>query len=269
MPRRRMIADYQIVEKMGAGANGVLFRAVPPARLESERDLVALKVLGHTATSDDFRRFANEIRLFVAADSPYLVTVLDAGHQAGTLFYAMELMEGGSLDDAANRRDRSEGDVAEIVACAARGAHALHEVGVAHRDIKPSNILIGPRASVLSDLGLAQILNPGSLLTGSGPIGPIEFMSPSIARSERATRATDIWALAATFHRVVTGRSVYGDIPTKSVVTAFQHIARTPPTVSDGLSADVRSCLERALAIDGSARYRTAAEFAEELEELT
>lgn len=267
MASRRGIADYELLEEIGSGSTGVMYRAASPSRLGLEAEFVALKVLDSYASDDEFRRFANEIRLFAAVKSPHLVRVHDAGQQDGTLYYAMEFMPRGSLADGTSEGQLADSEVVHAVAHAARGAHSLHEVGVAHRDIKPSNILIGDNGSVLSDLGLAQILAPGSIVTGTGPIGSIEYMAPNTVRGEKASRSSDIWELGATLHKAVTGKSVYGDIPTDSVLAALRHVLHTSPTISDELSPALAACIERAMAPEPEDRYPTAEEFARDLEE--
>lgn len=261
------IADYSFAEVLGTGNHGTYYKAQPPARLGYEADWVAVKVLEQHAGDDDFRRFANELKLFATVDSEYLVQLLDAGQDAGRLFYATEYHPLGSL--AAPAGDLDDASKVRAVAHAARGAHALHEVGVAHRDIKPTNILLENGGGRLGDLGLAQVLNPGQTVTGTGPIGSIEFMAPSMVRGERASRASDIWELGATLHKVLTGRSVFGDIPTDNILEALRHVLQTPPRIDDALPDPVRVVLESCLASAPEDRPQTAEQLAEQLEALT
>lgn len=263
----QLIADYRIQDEIGSGSTGTLYRAAPPSRLDLDVESVALKVLDKHATDDEYRRFGNEIRLFAAVRSPHLVKLHDAGQQDGTLFYAMEFFEQGSLRTASGNGPPDPELCISAVIDAARGAHALHESGVAHRDIKPSNILLHDEGAKLGDLGLAQVLNPGSVITGTGPIGSIEFMPPTLARGEKAARSTDVWELGATLHKALTGESVYGEIPRVSVLAALRHVLYTPPTISNDIPDPIRACLVRATADEPVDRYPTAAAFADDLEE--
>lgn len=259
----RRIADYELTEWLGEGNHGHFWRAAPPDRLGIDAGYVAVKVLDGRASDDEFRRFENELRLFASVQSPQLVRLYDAGHQNGTLFYAMEYFPEGSLG-ADGQREASY--VIAAVADAARGAHALHEVGVAHRDIKPTNIMLSDGGGKLSDLGLAQVLNPGQTVTGRGPIGSIEFMEPGMVRGEKASRASDVWALGATLHKALTGRSVFGEIPTSDVLSALRHILASEPSVDDGLDGNLQSVIGRCLAADAQDRPESAQELADLLD---
>ena len=239
----RRIADYELVEELGEGNHGRFYKARPPQRLATGDDFVAVKVLDQQSDEDGFRRFANELKLLAAVDSPFLARILDAGQQEGILFYAMAFHPSGSLQAGAANMESDE--ILSAVARAARGAHALHEVGVAHRDIKPANILLGEKGAVLSDLGLAQVLNPGQTVTGRGPIGSIEYMAPAVILGEPASRASDVWSLGATLHRALTGKSVLGDIPTNDVLAALRHVLDATPQVDPSLTDGVGPIIER------------------------
>ncbi len=260
------IADYELGESLGRGNHGRYYKAAPPARLGIDDAVVAVKVLDQHAGDDEFRRFANELKIFASVRSPHLVRIYDAGHQDGILFYALEYFPLGSLAQPA--AELSEADVLRAVAGAARGAHALHEVGVAHRDIKPANVMVTPEGGKLSDLGLAQVLNPGQTVTGFGPIGAIEFMEPGVVRGEPASRASDIWALGATLHKAMTGKSVFGAIPTDDVLKALRHVLGAVPTVADELDEGARHLVQRCVAAAPEDRPATAMELAEALEVL-
>ena len=260
------IADYTLVTEFGVGNHGRFYKAPTPPRLGLDVEWVAVKVLDKNASEDDYRRFANELRLFASIDSPYLVDLLDAGQQAGTLYYSMPYFPLGSL--AAPTRELSEAEKIRAVAHAARGAHALHEVGVAHRDIKPGNVLLHDDGAVLSDLGLAQVLNPGQTVTGTGPIGSIEFMEPGRVRGDPASRASDIWEIGVTLHRVLSGRSVYGDIPANDILSALRHILHMEPEVDEELPDAQRDVIVHCVQRAPEDRPGTAEQVAELLESL-
>lgn len=260
----KRIADYDFVRELGSGNYGTYWVARTPARLGVSDELCAVKVLAAQASGDAFKRMVNELKLFASAKSPFLVRLLDAGHEEGQLFYASEYHPRGSLADAG---DLTQHQVVRAVADAARGAHALHELGVAHRDIKPANILLTGRtpAAVLADLGLAQRLSPGQTVTGLGPIGTLAYMEPGVARGLPAGRASDIWGLAASLQTALTGVDPFPHLPTASLVHALKHLLNTPPTVTiaDQRLADIA---RRGMAADRADRWPTAVEFAEALE---
>jgi len=260
------IGDYELLEPIGDGNYGSFYKARPPARLGLDVEYVAVKVMAGHASDREFRRVANELRVFAALRSEHLVEVFDAGQQDGQLFYAMSWYPDGSLAGPDVEIDAVR--QAAAVADAARGAHDLHEVGVVHRDIKPANIMLDDGRGRLSDLGLAQFLTPGMTTTGLGPVGSIEYMEPDVIWGERAARASDVWSLGLTLHRVVTGEGVFGTIPEGSVLEAFRHVLHQRPALSSALPDGLRPIVERAVAAERAERYPTALEFANALEQV-
>ena len=258
------IADYRFIERLGEGNHGTFWLARPPARLTSvNHEFVAVKTLAQQATDQDFKRMSNELRVYAAVKSDQLVPVFDAGHQRGRLFYATSYFPDGSLGSPAAPMDRNE--VVTAVAHAAIGAHALHEAGIAHRDIKPANIMVdraGHMRAQLGDLGLAQVINPGQTVTGIGPVGTIEYLAPEQVQGERASRASDIWALGVTLHRTLTGRGIYADFPVDELLDALRYVISERPTLDPRLSPDVEAVVSRCLAEDPADRYQTAEELA-------
>ena len=258
------IADYRFDAELGAGNHGRFYRAPAPARLGVEAHHVAVKVLERRATDSDFARVANELRIFAAVRSDHLVEVFDAGYDDGLLFYAMAYYPDGSLRRPA--RPLTPEAIASAVADAARGADALHEVGVVHRDIKPANVLLDGERGRLSDLGLARSFAPGMTTTGIGPVGSLEFMEPEVVRGDPGCRASDVWSLGVTLHGALTGQGLYGEIPDDNVLDAFTHVVHSRPEISATLPPDLRPIVVRCLADDRGARYATAAELAEAID---
>lgn len=262
----KRIADYRFDKSLGSGNHGEFFLAKPPKRLGLDVDRVAVKVLGLNASDDAFRRVANELQLFSSIDCEQLVTLYDVGQQSGIFFYAMEYFPLGSLAKPTQPPTRPQ--MLAAMADIARAAHALHEAGVAHRDIKPANVMLTEHGARLSDLGLAQILTPGQTVTGIGPIGTIEYMEPAVVLGERAGRASDIWSIATTLHRVLTGASIYGALPDGDLVTMLRHVVQTPPSLSPDLGEGEADLLRICLAADRAERPAYAAEVATRLDEL-
>lgn len=260
------IADYAIVRPMRTGNHGLMYVCTPPARLGVDDDVVAVKVHDHHATDQEFRRIANELRLLNSTQSPFIVRLIDAGNDNGRLFLVMRYYPEGSLDDEFG--PRAPEVAIQAVADAARGAHALHELGVAHRDIKPANILVERGRGLLTDLGLAQMLGNEVTTVGSGPLGALEFMAPALAWGDPASRRTDLWSLAATLHRAVTGAGIMGEIDTTSMLSAVRHVMHTEPRLDPGCSGELAQILQRALHIGDTDPYTTAAAFADDLEAL-
>jgi serine/threonine protein kinase len=261
---RAGIADYQFIRKLGVGNHGAFYLAKRPERLHIDADLVAVKVLTGSNSQDTFRRATRELAAFAAVRSPYLVTLYDAGQQGDDLYYSMEYLPAGSLADSAESLRPAQ--VLGAVAHAARAADALHEAGIAHNDIKPGNIMLHETGAKLSDLGLSQLLTPGLTITGLGTAGSVEYLDPAIIRGEVPSRATDIYALGASLHRVLAGTGLYGDLPSDNTMVAMRRVLGHAPVVSESLPADVRAVIAAAVDPDPKARPNTAAELADRIE---
>lgn len=264
----RGIADYVFIRHLGDGNHGAFWLADAPARLGLQPGTeMAVKTLANRSNDDDFRRMANELRVYALVDSPDLVEILDAGQDNGRLFYAMRHLPDGSLAHPTRPLDRAT--VVGAVAAAARAAHQLHEVGIAHRDIKPSNILIDGDRGRLSDLGLAQIVNPGQAATGIGPVGTIEYLAPEVVKGGAASRASDVWSLGVTLHAVLAGRSLYRPVTSGSLIDTLRQVITDTPAIDGSLDPLAAAIIERCLQPDPAHRYPTAAAVAESLEEIT
>jgi serine/threonine protein kinase len=260
------IADYELVRPLGRGETGQFYLAQPPERLELGRDNVAVKVVTGLIGEDPFKRVVKELRIFASVRSPYLVTLYDAGQEDSSLYYAMAYYPGGSL--AAPAQPLSNGDKLRALADAARGAHDLHEAGIAHRNIKPGNVLISDGQARLSDLGLAKFIKPGMTVTRSGAVGDIEFLEPGVIRGERASRASDVWALGATLHRVLTGKPMYPELSKDNVLSSLRRVMNERPTLDPELPSDYRQLIADCVAPDPADRPPTALDLAERLDRL-
>ena len=260
------IGDYEIIDAVGDGNHGVYNTARPPARLGLTDPVVMLKVLDDYGSADDFKRITNELRLLHSLRSPHLVELLDAGSVDGRMYLATRHYPAGALEDAGPQLLRS-GRVA-IVADAARGAHDMHEVGVAHRDINPSNIFIDKTRGRLADLGLAQTLAGATATIGTGPIGSLQFIDPDLVWGGKASRSTDIWSLGITLHCVLSDLPPLGDIPQDSLLAAFRHVVHNQPTLDHSFEPELLGVVDRCLApVDK--RFETALDLADALDDVS
>lgn len=257
--------DYRLVDTLRAADHASTYLARPPERLGVTDDHVELKLLGSRGSAEDFKRFSNEIRLLHSLRSDHLAELLDAGSVGGTLFLVTRHSPDGTLESRGSALDVSARLL--VVADAARGAHELHEVGVAHRDLRPDNIAVSGGRGRILDLGLAQMAAGTSATLGVGPIGSLAFGDPELLASGRAGRSTDIWSLGMVLHDVAGGAPPYGVIPTGSLLEALRHLVRTTPVVDPSLDADVRAVVARCMAPPDE-RYATAAELADALDAL-
>ena len=202
----------------------------------------------------------NELRLLHSLRSAHLVELLDAGAVDGRMYLATRHYPAGSLDVAGPQLPRSQR--VAVVADAARGAHDMHEVGVAHRDINPSNIFIDRTRGRLADLGLAQTLAGASATIGTGPIGSLQFIDPDLVWGGKASRSTDVWSLGITLHCVLSDVPPFGDIPEDSLLAAFRHVVHNRPTLDHSFEPELLGVVDRCLApVDK--RFETARDLAE------
>lgn len=238
------LADYRIVRVLAEGNNGRFYLAEAPERLGLKVDQVALKVFHNEVTEDAYRRGVRELRAFAAVKSRRLVKVFDAVLD-DHFFYAMEYFPLGSL--AAPSRELTRAETLRALQDAALAVHELHEHGMVHGDVQPANIMFDGTGGKLSDLGLVRVLNSETTVTSIAPSTSVEFIDPELLQGELPSRATDIWALGATIHRVLTGEGLYGELPAGQPLVAIRAVVSGRATVSPVLGEDegrlVRACL--------------------------
>src|SRR5204862_1236202 len=192
------LGDYELLEEIGRGGQGVVFRA----RQKSLNRTVALKVigLGQWATKAHLKRFRLEAEAAASLDHPCIVPIYEIGERDGACYFSMGLVEGGQLDAVAKREPMPPRHAAELVAKLARTVHYAHERGILHRDIKPGNILLDAKGEPhLTDFGLARLAETESTVTRTTDfLGTPSYMAPEQAlgrdpASAGLTSATDIY----------------------------------------------------------------------------
>jgi eukaryotic-like serine/threonine-protein kinase len=254
------VADYRILGPLGGGTEDRLFAAVAPPRLGLEADRVAIKIVDGLSSPEQVRRATDELRIFASVQSRYLVQLYDAGQEEDALFYSMEYPLLGSL--AAPARALTASETLRAVSDAARGAHALHEAGIAHRNITPSRILLSEDGAKLADLGMAKFMSPGMTVTQTPDVGEIEYLDPAVIRGARPSRATDIWSLGVTLHWAMTDQSIHPGLRTQQALMAVRQVLNEPPLIADTLRPDIAEIVRSTLAPDPADRPGTAAALA-------
>lgn len=223
------LGPYRILEQIGSGGMGAVFRAEDP---QLQRPL-ALKVMrAHSLTSPGaHERFLIEARAVAKLKHDNVVTIYQVGEDRGVAFIAMELLEGESLESLLTRERRlTIAKACQIGKEAALALSAAHSAGLVHRDIKPANLWlesITNRIKVL-DFGLARAAESASHLTTSGAIlGTPAYMAPEQARGEPVDARTDLFSLGVVLYRAITGQNPFRG--TSSVATLMEVTTHTPP----------------------------------------
>jgi eukaryotic-like serine/threonine-protein kinase len=270
------LGHYRIVEKIGAGGMGEVYRAHDD---QLDRD-VALKVLPVGMLADDAarKRFRKEALALAKLNHPNIETVHEFGTQGGVDFLAMELISGSSLSSKLQEAPLPEKETARLGMQFAEGLAAAHEQGVVHRDLKPGNLMITPdgRLKIL-DFGLAQLLHPTQDLEATRSItietgtvsGTVPYMPPEQLRGEPCDARADIYAAGAVLYEMATGQRPFPQTQGPQLIGAILH---QEPAAPRSLNPDISSGLERvilkALVKERTQRFQSAREFLGVLEGL-
>lgn len=267
-PTAARYGRYQVVKLLGRGSMGEVYEAYDP-RIDQP---LALKVLRRDRVSDQAssRRFLNEAKGAGRLRShPHIVTVYDVGEDQGTVYIAMELLQGRPLNDVARERRLELAEVARIGAQIADALQFAHDKGIVHRDIKPSNLILEADGRIkVTDFGIAHIQDAGDLeQTQVGEIlGTPAYMSPEQTRGRQADGRSDIFSLGVVLYELATGARPFSGQSIDSVFTQIQTAAppapnRLAPDLPRAFSRLLLKCLEK----DPDRRFQSARDLAQEL----
>ncbi|MHB1556174.1 MAG: WD40 repeat domain-containing serine/threonine-protein kinase [Isosphaeraceae bacterium] len=265
----RVIGNYEILEQIGLGGMGVVYRA---RQLGLER-IVALKMLRDDGpgSETDLKRFRAEARAIGGLDHPNIVPVYEIGEHGFHRYFSMKLIEGGSLADRLSDFAAEPRAAARTVAAIARAIDHAHQRGILHRDLKPSNVLIDERGEpMVADFGLALRESSETVFTRSGVLpGTPAYMSPEQVRGPRegVTRATDIHGLGAVLYALLTGRAPFGGSTPWDILDRVRTTAPIRPRqLRRSIDRDLETICLKCLEKEPARRYATAAELADDLD---
>ncbi len=265
----RTINQYKILNKLGQGGMGVVYRA-EDTKLER---IVALKFLpANLAASDDAKaRFLREARAAAALQHPNICTVHEIGEADGKQFIAMALIDGSELGDQIEKGPLEVQRLLDTAIGVAEGLQEAHHKGVTHRDIKPSNILVSADGRpVLMDFGLAQLSSASSRLTREGTtVGTSSYMSPEQTTGEALDHRTDIWSFGVVLYEMATGELPFRGHYEQAVLYSILNEAPEPvATLRSDAPDQLERVINKCLAKRADERYQTTAALLTDLIEL-
>jgi len=256
----RIISHYEIVEKLGEGGMGVVYKAHD---IKLKR-MVALKFLptNLTAENEARERFVNEAQFASALDHPNICTIYEIDEtEDGQMFIAMAYYGGATLKNKIAVHSGAGMPIEqaiEIIEQIGRGLTKAHQHGVIHRDVKPANIIVTDEGLVkILDFGLAKLAGQARLTKTGATIGTVAYMSPEQVRGEEVDHRTDIWSLGVLLYELVTGKLPFASEYEQAMLYAIVHESPLPLSEHSSIVPEnLQAIINKALEKDPEKRYQ-------------
>ncbi len=267
-PKQRRLGDYDLVELIGEGGMGVVYRA----RQQGLNREVAVKLLaaGPWASREFVQRFVDEAQNAARMQHPNIVTIYEVGSAEELHFFSMRLICGESLAALLKREGRLDPRrAATLLRTIAEAVDYAHRLGVLHLDLKPANVLLDESgAPNVADFGLARRMEAGLVADNHEVSGTPSYMAPeqAVAGAQRITPATDIWGLGAILYELLTGQPPFlADTPQATLKLVAAERPRDPREIRADIPRDLGAIVEKCMARDVAQRYASARDLADDL----
>jgi serine/threonine protein kinase/Flp pilus assembly protein TadD len=266
----RTISHYRILEKLGEGGMGVVYKA-EDTKLKRT---VALKFLPSELTRDPEakERFIHEAQAASSLDHNSICTVHEIGEtEDEQIFIAMACYEGETLKKKIERGAMALEQAISIAIQVAEGLGKAHAMGIVHRDIKPANIMVtGDGVAKILDFGVAKLVGQARLTKTTSTVGTIAYMSPEQVGGREVDSRTDIWSLGVVLYEMVTGRlPFWGEYEPALIYSILNDKPRLMSTLRDGVPRELERIVEKTLAERRDERYKSVMELLADLRALS
>jgi len=254
----KTISHYKILEKLGEGGMGVVYKA-EDTKLERT---VALKFLSLTSIGDEEKkRFKREAKAAAALNHSNICHVYAIDEADDQTFIAMEYIEGKSLEELVGANGGKPMPIDKAIDYAtqtAAGLQAAHEKGITHRDIKSANIMVTKKGQIkIMDFGLAKLANRSKLTQLGTTLGTAAYMSPEQSRGENTDHRADIWSLGVVLYEMISGQMPFKGDYEQAVIYSIQNEEPEPLTgLRSGVPIALDGIIAKALAKDAQTRYQ-------------
>ncbi len=266
-PAMTRIGKYQILEELGHGGMGVVYKA----RQMNLNRIVALKMIltGEHADQRERARLRKEAEATATLDHPNIVKIFDIGEHEGMPYLEMEYVSGGNLTRMLRSMPQPIRWAARLTETVARAIHVAHQRGIVHRDINPSNILMTTEGvPKITDFGLAKFLRADAGHSQNGVLlGTPSYMAPEqVSDGRKVGAATDVYAIGVMLYEMLTGTPPFrGLTPMETLCQVMEGEVVPPSRLRHGLPIDVETICLKCLARNPAQRYRNARELADDL----
>ncbi|MHC4871073.1 MAG: serine/threonine protein kinase [Planctomycetota bacterium] len=267
---RQKIGGYELIEKLGEGAMGAVYKA----NQISMNRIVALKLLPRSLSSNEniIKRFMREARIVANLNHPNIVRGFEIGEANGYHFFAMEFVDGGSVDDKLKQHKYlEEKETIEIAMQCCKALEHAHNAGVIHRDIKPDNLMLtGDGVLKVADLGLATREDTQALTATGNTVGTPYYMSPEqVTGQKNIDLRADIYALGATLYHLCTGEPPFTGSSTPAIMSKrLMNNPVAPCNIHSHISKSFSAVLLKMMSREPADRYQNCGKIISDLELL-